>query len=120
MIFCNVDVGETLVIAQQHIVFGPEPLDQVRFQQQCFCFGARADKFHARSFADHARNAIGLTHHPGVIGDPLLEAACLADIQHVTRDAIHAINARIVGQFSGKCQNDLGAGSYIFPVRVWL
>jgi hypothetical protein len=92
------DVGERLVVTQQHVEAWAQALDQVRFEQQRLDLGARDDELHGRRLAHHPADAVGVKAPIGIVGDALLEAARLADIEHVAGRVHHAIDAGGVGQ----------------------
>ena len=71
MVAGDQDVGEALVVAQQHIVARQQPLDQIALQQQRLHLGVGDDELHGRGFGDHALDAQGLAGRLRVIGDPL-------------------------------------------------
>jgi len=98
MVVGDQDVGEGLVVAQQHVETRAQTLDQVGFQEQGFGFGMRAHELHACRLRDHAGNAVRLTGQSGVADDPFLEAAGLADIKHVTVGVEHAVDAGRIRQ----------------------
>ena len=66
----NENIGKGFVVPQQHIVFWFELLDQVLFEQQRFCFGARGQKHHRRRFRDHSGDAPRMAGRTGVTRDP--------------------------------------------------
>ena len=79
------DVGEGLVVAEQHVEARAEALDEVRLEQQRFRLRARAHEVHRRGGADHARDAAALAGEARIADDALLQAPRLADIEHVVR-----------------------------------
>ena len=92
------DVGEALVVAQQHVEARLQPLDQVGFEQQRFGLGLGADELHVAGGCDHALDADVEAFGAGVVGDARLEAAGLADIDDLARRIEHAVDARGGGQ----------------------
>jgi hypothetical protein len=87
------DVGERLVVPQQHVVARAEPLDQVGLEQQGLGFGAHGHEFHRRGGGDHARDAVGVVAGPRVAGDARLQVARLADVDHIACRIDHAVDA---------------------------
>ena len=94
----NQDVGKGLVVAQQHVEARAEALDEVGLEQQRFRLGARAHEVHRHGGADHAGDAAALAGEPRVADDALLQAARLADVEHVAVGIDHAVDARCVRQ----------------------
>ena len=94
------DVGKGFVIAQQHVVAGFQLLDEVLFQEQRLGFGARGQEHHRRCLKNHLGNAAGMAGGAGIVGDPRLEVARLADVQHFALGVEHPVNAgRAVKRF---------------------
>jgi hypothetical protein len=92
------DVGERLVVPQEHVVAGLELLDEVGLEQQGFRLGRRGDEFHRRRLGDHAGDAVAVALVAGIGSHPVLQVAGLADIEHLARRIDHAIDARRRGQ----------------------
>ncbi len=92
------DVGERLVVPEQHVVARPQALDQIGFEQQRLGLGARRDELHRRRRHDDALDAPGEAADARVALHPLLEAARLADVEHRALGVDHAIDAGPVGQ----------------------
>jgi hypothetical protein len=92
------DIGKRLVVAQQHVEARPQALDQIGFEQQRFDLGARRDELHVRRLAHHLGDAIGVDAAMRIVGDALLQAARLADIEHVAGFVEHAVDAGAVRQ----------------------
>ncbi len=92
------DVREGLVVPQEHVVARHEPLDEVRLQEQRLHLGVGGDELHGLGLRHHALEADGQLAHHRVVGDPALQVARLADVEHraVARD--HAVDARRLGQ----------------------
>ena len=103
------DVGERLVVPHQHVEARPQALDQVGFEQQRLDLGAGDDELHRRGLAHHPADAVGVEAALRVVGDALLQAARLADIEHVAGRVHHAVDARRVGQPLDQRLDDLGA-----------
>ena len=92
------DVGERLVVAQQHVEARPEALDQVVLEQQGL----------GLAVGDHELHAAGVRHHPhepvlepgrlGVGGHAAAQRARLADIEHLAVGGDHAIDPRLARQ----------------------
>ena len=103
------DVGERLVVPHQHVKARPQALDQIGFKQQRFGFGAGHHEFHRRGLAHHAADAVGVETALRVVGDALLQAARLADIEHVAGRVHHAVDAGRIGQALDELLDDVGA-----------
>ena len=93
VIGCDQDIGERLVVAQQHVEARTQPLDQIGFQQQRFGFGFGADEFHRHRRRDHAGDTAVVPGRPRIGGDPLLDVFRLADIEHLALVVDHAVDA---------------------------
>jgi len=93
MVGAQQDKGKALVIAQQHVERRTEPLDQLRFQQQRLGLGIGGDDLHAAGLADHPLQPPGQPGDVGVIRHPRLQAAGLADIEHLAARIEHAVDA---------------------------
>ena len=81
------DIGKRFVVAQQHVVARHEALDQVAFEQQRLDLGVGDDDFHRARLGDHALQPVRQIVDLGVVGDPVLEIARLADIERVALGA---------------------------------
>ncbi len=92
------DIGKRLVVAQQHVKARPQALDQIGFQQQRLGLGARRDELHVRRLAHHLGDAVGMHAAQRIVADALLQAAGLADVEHVARLVEHAVDAGAVRQ----------------------
>ena len=113
------DVGERLVVPHQHVEARPQALDQIGFQQQRFGLGAGDHEFHRRGLAHHPADAVGVEASLRVVGDALLQAARLADIEHVAGRVHHAVDAGRVGQPLDEFLDDVGAGLAVgIPGRI--
>jgi hypothetical protein len=88
------DVGEGLVVAQQHVVARAEALDQVGFQQQRLGLRAHRHELHRRGDGDHARDAVGVVAGARIARDARLEVARLADVDDGPGGIQHAVDAR--------------------------
>ena len=104
------DVGERLVVAQQHVVARPELLDQVRLEQQRLGLGTRGDELHVRRLGDHPGDGVGMRHAARIGGHAVLQALGLADIEHLAGAIEHPVDARLVRQVLGELLDDFDAG----------
>ena len=86
------DVGEGLVVAQQHVVARLEPLDQVGFQQQGFDLAVGNDDLQRLGLRHHPAQAVGQSLELGVVGDPPSQVAGLADVDRVAPAVEHAVD----------------------------
>ncbi len=109
MIAGDQDIGKALVVAQQHIVARLHLLDEIGLEQQRLGLGFRRDEHHRGGLRDHARDAGRLPLGPGVAGDALLDAARLADIEHLAVGGEHAIDAGAVRRMAPEGFDDLRA-----------
>ena len=103
------DIGERLVVPHQHVEARPQPLDEVRFQQQRLGLGAGDDELHRRRLAHHPADAVGVEAPLRVVGHALLQAARLADVENVAGRVHHAVDAGRVGQPLDQPLDHLGA-----------
>jgi hypothetical protein len=87
------DVGEALVVAQQHIVARLQLLDEIGLQQQRLGLGLGGDEDHRHGLRDHPGDADGLALRRRIALDALLDRARLADIEHLAVGADHAVDA---------------------------
>ncbi len=106
----DVDVGERLVVAQQHVVARLQALDEVRFEQQRLDLGVGRDDLERRRFRHHAAQALGQLGDRGVVRDALGEAARLADVERVAASVEHAIDAGPLRQARQLLLDQRGAG----------
>ena len=86
--------GVGLVVAQDDVEARLEALDQVGFEQQRLGLGVGGDHLHRDGFVDHPPQPFVEAAELGVGGDPLLQAARLADVEGVALGIEHAIDAR--------------------------
>ncbi len=112
------DVGKALVVAQQDVEARFQALDQVRFQQQRFGLGAREDELHGSRQRDHQGDAIGVAAGLGIARHPVLELFRLAHIKDFAVRAIHAVDARSLGQVLHIVGDDLRTGAILLRRRV--
>ena len=88
------DIRKALVVAQQHIVFRLELLDEVLFQQQRLGFGLRRQHHHGAGFRNHLGDARRMARGLGIIANTPVQVARLAHIQHRALGIEHPIHAR--------------------------
>ena len=86
------DVGEGLVVPEQHVVAGPEALDEVGFQQQRLGLRAHRHELHRGGGRDHAGDAVGVVAGTRVARHAGLQTARLADIDDGAAGVDHAID----------------------------
>ena len=104
------DVGERFVVPHQNVKAWPQALDEIGFEQQRLGFGAGHHEFHRGGLAHHAADAAGVETALRVVGDALLQAARLADVEHVAGHVHHAVDAGRIGQPLDEFLDDVGAG----------
>ena len=92
------DVGERLVVAQQHVEARLEALDQVVLEQQGLGLAAGDRELHGLGARDHAQQAVVEPRRLGVGGDAAPEEPRLADIEDLAVGRDHAIDARLARQ----------------------
>ena len=92
------DVGERLVVAQQHVEARLEALDQVVLEQQGLGLAAGDRELHGLGARDHAQQAVVEPRRLGVGGDAAPERARLADIEDLAVGRDHAVDARLARQ----------------------
>ena len=107
--FGHQDVREGFVVPHQHVVARAQLLDEVGLEQQRLGLGRRGDEFHAFRLGDHAGDAVGMTEAARIARDALLEAAGLADIEHIAAIADHAVDAGGIGQRLPGCAHHFDA-----------
>ena len=88
------DIGEGLIVAQQHIEAWPQPLDQVGFKQQRLGLGAGNDEFERAGRPDHAFDAGVEAGRTRIGANAVTDVFRLADIEHVAARIDHAVHAR--------------------------
>ncbi len=98
MIAAQQDVGKALIVAQQDVVGGPEPLDQLRLQQQRLGLVIGRHHRHAARLRDHPPQPVRQLGGLGIVGDAVLQRPRLADIQHVAARILHPVDAGPRGQ----------------------
>ncbi len=112
------DVGKRLVVPQQHVVARAQLLDEVGLEQQRLGFGRGGDELHRRGFGDHPGDPVRMPLPARIGADAGLQAARLADIQHVALAIEHAIDARRIGQGPPEMLDDLGAALHRSGMRL--
>ena len=108
VVLADEDVGKALVVAQQDVEAWLERLDQIGFEQQGFGFGFGDHEFHRPRQRNHQRDAVGVAPARGIVGDAVFQIARLADIEHRSIFAEHAINARLGRQAFDVFSDELG------------
>ena len=93
MIARDQDEGEGLVVPQDHVEAGLQPLDQVSLEQERLDLGRSGNEFHARGVGDHADDAVVMVPRPRITLHPLLQVPRLADIEHLAVGIDHAVDA---------------------------
>ena len=106
----QVDERKRLVVTQQHVVAGHQPLDHVAFEQQRLGFGVGDDDLDGSSLGHHASQPVRQPGGMRVVLDPTLQIACFADIEPIPPAVEHAIDARLRRHRPQRLSNDQGAG----------
>ena len=73
------DVGERLVVAQQHVEARAQPLDEVGFEQQRLGFGPGRDEFERGGGGDHALDPRVVAGRPRIGGDAFADVLGLSN-----------------------------------------
>ena len=110
------DVRKRLVVPHQHVVAGPELLDEVGLEQQCLHLRRRRDDLHRGRLADHPGDPVRMGLAAGVGTDAALQALGLADIENVVPGIEHAVDARSIGERRPETLDDLCSPSR--PPRI--
>ena len=108
MLAADHDLGEGLVVAQQDVEARLELLDQVDLEQQGVGLCAGGDELHRARQVDHVGDTLGVEAALGVLDDALLQAARLADIEHLALVADHPVDARPIRQALDLVLDQLG------------
>ena len=98
MLAADDDLGEGLVVAQQHVEAWLQLLDQVDLEQQGVGLGAGGDELHRPGQVDHQGDPLGVETALGVLDHPLFQRARLAHIEHLAVVAHHPVDPRPVRQ----------------------
>ena len=98
MVAADEDLGKALVVAQLDVEARLQLLDQIDLEQQGLGLGLGGDELHRPGQVDHVGDALGVEAALGVLDDPLLQRARLADVEHLAGLAHHPVDARRVGQ----------------------
>ena len=100
------DVGERLVVAQQHVEAWPEALDQVVFEEQRLGFAVGDGEFHGSRRRDHADQARGQPGRLRIGGDAAAQRARFSDVQNLAVGRDHAVDARLARQGPHEVRDD--------------
>ena len=92
------DERERFVVAQQHVVRGPEPLDELRLEQQRLGLVVGRHDRHRPRLRHHPLEPAGQAIDLRIIGHAILQRARLADVQDVSARVVHPVHARPRGQ----------------------
>ena len=98
MIGADVNIGETLVVPQQHVEPRLKLLDQVVFEQQRLCFGRRHRHIDVANLAQHPQGLGRLRPALEITADPAFEVPGFTDIQHFIIGPQHSVNTGFAGQ----------------------
>jgi len=93
MVGGNENVGKRLVVAQQHVEAGTQPLDQIGFEQQRLGLGGGRDEFERGGRRDHALDTRVVAARPGIGDDAFADVLGLADVEDVAVGIDHAVDA---------------------------
>ncbi len=111
------DVRKALVVAQRDVVAGLQLLDEIGLEQQRLGVQFGGDEHHRAGLRHHAGDAgrLALGRHIG--GDPLLDRARLADIEHLALRPDHAIDAGAERGVAPERPDRLGAARHARRLR---
>ncbi len=98
MVAGDQDVGEALVVAEQHVVLRLELLDEVLLQQKRLGFRLRGQEHHRGRRRDHSTYARAVPGRLGIARDPLSQAPGLADVEYLAAGIEHPVDARAILQ----------------------
>ena len=93
MVFADQNIGEALIITQQHIVLGLKLFDEVLFQKQRLGFRTCGQKHHRRGLGDHFLDPRAVTR-TRIIGHPRAQIASLTDVKHPALFIEHPVHTR--------------------------
>ncbi len=93
MILVHRDVGVRLVVAQRDVVARGQALDEIALEEQRLAFGVGGDDLELARLRHHALQTHGQPVGLGVVGDPALKVARLADIERRAVGREHAVDA---------------------------
>ncbi len=94
----DLQVGVALVVAEQDVELGVQRLDQVVLEQQRLGLGAHHRGLQPRDARNHVADARATVVLVQVAGDPLLQVARLAHVQHAALRIEVAVDAGQAGQ----------------------
>ncbi len=107
MVAGDQDIGKGFVVAQQHVVAGHQPLDQVDLQQQRLDLGVGGDDLELDRLGDHPAQTFRQFSNLGIGRDALLQIARLAHVERVAGLVQHAIDAGVCRQTLDRLHDDL-------------
>ena len=93
MVSAQQDEGEAFVVAQQHVVGGAIPLDQLRLQQERLRLAVSGHDRHAAGQRYHPPQPVGQSVHLCIIGHAVFERPGFADIEHIAARIMHPVHA---------------------------
>ncbi len=111
MILGDQDIGEGLVVAQQHVVARLQLLDEIGLEQERLGLRAGGDELHRGRLGDHAGDAVRMRLAARVRRDAGADVARLADIEHVAIRRDHAVDAGRIGRALQLAADDRRAGA---------
>jgi hypothetical protein len=94
----DLQVGVALVVAEQDVVARLERLDQVVLEQQRLGLGTHHGGLHAHDLRDHVADAGAAVALLEIVGNPLLQVARLAHVEHRARRVEIAVDTRQLRQ----------------------
>ena len=112
------DIGEGLIIPQQHIVARPKALDEIGLEQQRLDLALGQDDFQFLSFGHHPLHTDGQAGNLRVRADPALEVTRLADIKRLALGVEHTIDARPLAKRPHPRLEQRNAAPQVFRQRI--
>ncbi|MNE10460.1 hypothetical protein D3C80_1031760 [compost metagenome] len=103
------DLGEGLVVLEQDVEAGLQPLDVAGLEDQGLGLGGGDHQLHRPGQRHHQADALGVEAALRVLDDALLQRLGLADIEAGAVLAVHAIDAGLVGG-AARLVGDQGGG----------
>ncbi len=94
----QVQVGVTLVVAQHHVVAGPQGFDQIALQQQRFALGAGYRHVNGLDLPDQRPRLGRIGALAEIAGNALPEVSGLAHVEDLAGGVVHPVNTGAGGQ----------------------
>ena len=105
------DIGERLVVAQQHVVARLELLDEVLLQEQGLGLGPGREEHHRRRFEDHPGDPRRMPAKTCVVRHARFQVPRLADVEHPVLGIEHPVDTGAAIQRPQVGLDDAGPGA---------